>query len=363
MNYKAIYFVTAAIVSLYSNSYAQDQIETIWGVQQINMNGSIQRNISHFLDHPILLRTKEIDISGPLVYLGLMPAFSRYDHSVGVLALLEKAGVSFEEKLAGLFHDVSHTAFSHVGDHLLGKANAEHSYQDTVHLEFLHTMGFEKDIEALGITLDDMDPDKSAYRGLEQSLPNLCADRLQYILHTGVIMSKVTRDDAALIMNDLYFDGQNWYFCEERYAQQFAELSIDFTKNLWGSGWNFFIYEIFTLILKRAMECELISLEDIKFGTDQKIIDILKQSKDSKIVYGLSIMSNVNSYFETTTFGLGFFNVKPKCRAVDPLVMTIDGLKKLSEMNVDFKGCLEAIQNWCSQGYGIQPVNIAPLNF
>ncbi len=42
--------------------------------------------------------------------------FSRFEHSLGVMLLLRKLNASLEEQAAGLLHDVSHTAFSHVVD-------------------------------------------------------------------------------------------------------------------------------------------------------------------------------------------------------------------------------------------------------
>lgn len=44
---------------------------------------------------------------------------TRYEHSVGVMLLIRKLGGSLEEQIAGLLHDVSHTAFSHVVDFAL----------------------------------------------------------------------------------------------------------------------------------------------------------------------------------------------------------------------------------------------------
>ncbi|MGC8537910.1 MAG: HD domain-containing protein, partial [Candidatus Micrarchaeia archaeon] len=44
----------------------------------------------------------------------------RYEHCVGVMLLLRKLGASDEEQIAGLLHDVSHTAFSHTADMVFG---------------------------------------------------------------------------------------------------------------------------------------------------------------------------------------------------------------------------------------------------
>ena len=62
--------------------------------------------------------------------------FYRYEHSVGVMILISRLGGSTEEQVAGLLHDVSHTAFSHVIDWVVGEAGDE-TYQDTRHEDII----------------------------------------------------------------------------------------------------------------------------------------------------------------------------------------------------------------------------------
>src|SRR3989344_8664366 len=45
---------------------------------------------------------------------------SRYEHSIGVLIILRRLNAGLEAQVAGLLHDVSHTAFSHVVDWVFG---------------------------------------------------------------------------------------------------------------------------------------------------------------------------------------------------------------------------------------------------
>lgn len=61
-------------------------------------------------------RLKFVDQGGPLTYFNYSSSFSRFDHSVGVWALIRLFNGTEEEQLAGLWHDISHTAFSHVAD-------------------------------------------------------------------------------------------------------------------------------------------------------------------------------------------------------------------------------------------------------
>ncbi len=69
--------------------------------------------------------------------------FSRYEHSIGVMILLKKLGADEKEQIAGLLHDVSHTAFSHVIDWVVGDGLTE-DYQDKQHKKFIQSSSLTK---------------------------------------------------------------------------------------------------------------------------------------------------------------------------------------------------------------------------
>jgi uncharacterized protein len=106
--------------------------------------------------------------------------YSRFEHSVGVMLLLRKLGVGLEEQIAGLLHDVSHTAFSHVVDWVLGDGKTE-NFQDEQHEKTLKRSDVPEILRRYGLAVETV-TDYHRFGLLERELPDLCADRLDYAL-------------------------------------------------------------------------------------------------------------------------------------------------------------------------------------
>src|SRR5438874_2437653 len=102
---------------------------------------------------------------------------TRFEHSLGVMYVLRRVGAGIEEQVAGLLHDIPHTAFSHTADIVF--PNDEHTF----HERFQHEIVSRSAIPAILAKYDidlraALEPD--GYRLLEQPLPWLCADRVDY---------------------------------------------------------------------------------------------------------------------------------------------------------------------------------------
>src|ERR1700733_6161088 len=70
------------------------------------------------LDSTAVRRLRGVLQHGVTALLEITKPITRFEHSVGVMLLVRRAGGDLKEQVAALLHDVSHTAFSHVIDHV-----------------------------------------------------------------------------------------------------------------------------------------------------------------------------------------------------------------------------------------------------
>lgn len=341
---------------------AEVVVDTVWGKERIQ-DKLLKELIASFA----LQRLKEIDQSGPPAYFCL-PRFSRYEHSVGVLALLIRAKVSLEQQVAGLLHDASHTAFSHLGDMLFYKSNADKSYQDLVHLKSLRALGAMAITRKKGICDAALDPDCGRHTALEQPLPDLCADRIQYVIHTGVILGCLTPREARAIVDDLRFDGKKWTLSSPMYARKLGLLSLVFTRHFWGAPFNLIFYETFTKILRYALKKGIVTRQEIQLGRDSPIMNRLKASTDPHIAQELRAITQKAFQYHIVAHGRGTYNLRPKFRGIDPLVRFPQPIskskgkkdihkdyeyKRLTAFDRGYAHVFSQTREWCHKGYGI----------
>ncbi len=346
----AVFAITCLCIAIFGVRYhfqAPSLEETIWG-EKIDC-----RDFEPIVNSYVMKRLKQVDQSGPARYLGpTLPAFSRYEHSLGVFAILKKAGSSKKELAAGLLHDASHTVFSHVGDYIWAKNindYSQESFQDRIHLSYLHQNKIDSALKQMGMSLGDIDIDKNDYKALEQKLPDMCADRIQYNIHTGVILGRISKKDAKQIMDDLKFDEEKWFFSDPKIAAKFANLSLDFTQNFWGAKWNVSMNIHFAQALKRALALNIITTKDL-FSTDRIVMNKLIKNQDHLIQLNLQQCKNPTEKISGQKYRSEIFH--PKFRGIDPLIKTENGgFKRLSDFDSDFKNKYESVKKWCEVGF------------
>lgn len=325
--------------------------------------GNVEENnplILQLIDSSALQRLKHIDQSGPQTYFhNGIPTFSRYDHSIGVYALLKRYNVSEQEQIAGLMHDVSHTVFSHVADILFQKGlQRKESYQDYIHNWFLQQMQVDKLLADYNLNIDDISPKNPKYLALEQPYPDMNADRIEYNLHTALVYNDLTEREISDILAALHYANNHWYFDSVGQAKKFAKLSMYYTRYFWGSPNNVAMYMVCTAVIAYAMDIQLISKDDFQFGIDKNIVTTLTCAKDPYIQKLLNIMRNIEKHYVAANKDNFDVHMPIKMRGIDPLVMHNNKLQRLSELDADFNKLLTETTEYTRQGVYINFINM-----
>lgn len=146
-----------------------------------------------------LKRLAGVHQSGAIYLVNPDICHSRLEHAIGVMMLIRRLGGSELEQIAGLLHDVSHTAFSHVGDYVFG--NTEEDYHEKIFAEILYKSEIPDVLLNYGYRVNQILFNK--FEILEQPLPMLCADRLDYTLRDGIYAGIISRQRAKEFLSSV----------------------------------------------------------------------------------------------------------------------------------------------------------------
>ncbi|ALQ66852.1 HD domain-containing protein [Bacillus thuringiensis] len=205
---------------------------------------------------------------------------TRFDHSVGVMLLVKKLGGSVEEQIAGLLHDVSHTAFSHVIDYVFDNRN------ESYHEEIFSSVVKNSDIPAIlakyGYNYEDILLDDSKWTLLERSAPELCADRVDYTLRDMYTYGYISLEEVHRFL-------ENIIAVEGKMVLQNIEIAEWFTQTYYKEVIDFFmqpmnIYgnDMLAKTLKLALHKEVIHADNFLLEDDE-LISKLQQCSDPEV--------------------------------------------------------------------------------
>lgn len=285
------------------------------------------------INSPFVQRLKGVAQWGiPSEYYHKKNGFSRYEHSIGALILLRRLDADLTEQVAGLLHDVSHTAFSHVVDWLVGDPTKE-DYQDNNHLDIIENSEIPKILERQGFDYKEIS-DLEKFSLLEKESPSLCVDRVEYSLReishdgnfglVGKIISNLTSWNGQVVFRDKEIS--------EIFARKYSQMQNEH----WAGNQARARYFIFSNILRKAIENEIIFFEDLN-KTDLYVLGLLIKSKDKCILDNLNLLEKG---FEIEEVEEGI-ELKKKFRYIDPEILVGNSIRNLSEVSPHYKSFLE----------------------
>lgn len=303
---------------------------------------------------PVMERIKHVRQYGVSDYVVKQPCeYTRYEHCVGVWALLRMFGASLEEQIAGLLHDASHTVFSHVGDILFRHHSLHSSYQDDIHEWYLKQQKVDEILAKHNMSLEAVLHKSGTHTMLEQDLPEVCGDRYEYNLFAGILTKMLSRDEVKEIVSNTRYEEGRWFFTDKESAKKLALVSLFNSEHVWGGPYGYFIYLWTADALSRALEIGLITMDDIHFSTDDIVWGKLWVSDDPVISKNLEKIVSYKKIINVTTPDEGQVVVKSKCRGINPWVKQGESYVRLADLDQDYQKEYDRVKSQVTTGWGV----------
>ncbi|MFO3790432.1 HD domain-containing protein [Bacillus mojavensis] len=240
---------------------------------------------------------------------------TRYEHSIGVMLLIKRLGGTIEEQIAGLLHDVSHTAFSHVIDFVF--KNEAEDYHENIFQQVIDQSEIPGILKKHGYDADDLLLNDTRWTLLEQPAPELCADRIDYTLRDMYQYRQITLREAEIFLDHLVVrNGRvfpNGIETAEWFVRVYYKEVIDFFMN----PVNVYGYEYLAQTLKAALKHNVIAAEDL-LKTDQEVLGILHSSENDEV---LRLLEKIHPHILVKEDDIHYdFHRKTKMRLIDPTI-------------------------------------------
>lgn len=325
------------------------EIQTFYGKVEVT-----EPLLLELIEHPMFQRLKFIHQYGVAYYTTHGEEYSRYDHCLGVFAILRAKNASLEEQVAGLLHDVSHTVFSHVGDWIFGKEYLEEDYQTLTHTSFLRKSGLEDVLKKHGFTAEQILPTEELFPMLEQKAPDLCADRIDYNIQGAYYQEFITYEEALQIFHDLQFIDGKWVSTRPELIAKLVRFSLFMLEDCWGSAKNYLSSRCLADAILRGVSIGLISYKDIHFSIDSIIWDRLINSEDPVIREKMCILTRAEAYFQLVDPSEADFIIKSKFRGINPLILIDGDIKRIISIDPLLSEEYQSMKETISRGWAVK---------
>jgi HD superfamily phosphohydrolase len=304
------------------------------------------------LNSTALRRLRGVLQHGVTALLEITKPITRFEHSVGVMLLVRRVGGGLQEQVAALLHDVSHTAFSHVIDHVFHDQGTQ-SYHERQKEWWTARTDIPAVLARHGVDWREF-LDDEPFPLLEQLLPRLCADRLDYFLRDGSAMGLLSPADVRSVLDHLIVADGRMAVDDVATARLLGERFMAADDQSWSNPYELVLYELTARAIRSALENRVMTEEDL-WGTDAVLWDQLRQSTDPEVSRWVRLTERRPEF--VTDHDAPTIRIRPKVRAIDPDVATAEGLRPLSEIDEEFRGMREAFVRRKAEGISVRLLN------
>jgi hypothetical protein len=285
--------------------------------------------ILHLIHTPTFQRLRGVRQAGPSAIAFSFKDVTRFEHSLGVYLLLGRLGAERKEQVAGLLHDISHTAFSHAVDFLV--TSDEQDHHESLKPAMLHRPDIAEAVARIGFTPTDF-YDDSHYPLLERPLPLLCADRLDYFLRDGIACRVMTLREVERVLRHLTVIESTIVVTELAVAREASALFDVMNQNWWASATEAFIYNEFADALREGFRLGALNDGDL-MSDDASVLAKLEAAASPLIA---SKIATIRGFHPERLIGYSP-QVIPKQRWLDPPIKVGSSFRRMSEL-IDTSG-------------------------
>lgn len=289
-------------------------------------------------------RLKGIDMNCGMNYTSFplfcgKPAYTRYEHSVGVSLLIYRFTKDLKQSLAGLFHDIATPAFSHVVDFMSGDHMRQEMTEESTGQIIRSDAVIAGVLTHCGLSFQDVD-NYHRFPIADNDSPKLSCDRLEYTLGNAVNYGFEKPSFVMDVINDLTIiknesGEEELAFRSPSAALRFADTALACGR-VYSGDENRFCMEYLARLLRKCIQTGSLSRQELLKDEAHVISRILSSpyAKEWEIFRRFNAIVPADE-----SDGL---NLDAKRRYIDPLV--ISG-QRASAISRAFREKAEAFQN------------------
>ncbi|MGV3558713.1 HD domain-containing protein [Larkinella arboricola] len=264
-------------------------------------------------------------------FIGVDTPITRFQHSVGVMLLSQKLNAPLKEQIAALLHDISHTAFSHVIDHVFREPTGQ-SYHERMKEQYLQQSDIPPILAKYGYNWHEF-VHEEAYPILEQPAPALCADRLDYFFRDGMALGLLTAAEVSQAISHLTVQDNQICVDDISTAQWLGYTYMRVDEQCWSNRQAIGLYELMAQLIQTGLQLSAICEADV-WLTDQKLWDKLSHSPETDIQRQLAQLRRPVRFVEEKINP--WREVSPKIRTLNPKVWINGKGEWLTDLDATF---------------------------
>ncbi len=283
---------------------------------------------------------------------------TRFAHSLGVYYLLRKFNASPEEQIAGLLHDIGHTAFSHVSDYLFEGGAQRHDHNDRMMRAAMTKSEIPAILRSHGFNVEDM-LDKERFTMMKRPVPDVCADVLDYFFRDAVVLGlkEGVQDEVRLFISALQIQpcktadavSGEFVFSNIEVARRAAMDFIECNKKFWSSPASLAGCYMLADAIKAAMKSGDVGMDDLML-TDDGLFAKLEKLGNAEVAARLRQLRGFRAFIS----GSGSLLAQTKARYIDPKVLQKGTIMRLSEYDGGFKALAAQFAESMERGFRIK---------